>query len=76
MPAPLNVAARNAGETAKKGAKAQAGGVPNWATWDEATALAWFDANVTTAADALPVMRAMIRLLVALRNETWPDLQD
>lgn len=58
------------------GAKSQVQNVPNWATWDEATALSWYDTNVTSAADALPVLRAMIRLVIALRNETWPELQE
>jgi len=60
----------------KADAQTQASNIPNWATWNEVTALAWFDANVTSTADALPVMRAMIRLLIALRNEAWPKLQE
>lgn len=70
------ITAGNKEALVKSDAQSHAANIPNWATWDEATALAWFDANVTTAADALPVLRAMIRLLVALRNETWPGLQE
>jgi hypothetical protein len=70
------LAAQVAVEQVKAGAKSQAQNVSNWASWDEAAALAWFDANVNTAADALPVLRAMVRMLIALRNEAYPDLQD
>jgi len=63
-------------EIISQGAQTQFENIPDWATWDEATALAFFDANVTTAASAIPVLRAMVRMLIALRNETWPGLQD
>ncbi len=57
-------------------AKAQLAAVPNWSTWDEKTALAWFDENVTTADDAVPVLRDMIRMVTGLRNSIEPGLQD
>lgn len=70
-------------------AKTSARNIPNWATWDEATALAWFDDRLSAAdidgiaslAEAKPILkdmatvnRALIRMVLALRDHTWPDL--
>lgn len=63
-------------ENVKAGAKTQAGNIPAWAGWTEAQALAWIDANVNSLASAKVALRAMAQMLIALRNETWPDLQD
>jgi uncharacterized membrane protein len=60
----------------KDNAKTQFRNIPNWASWTEDETLTWFDANVTNASSALPVMRNMIRMLIALRNEVYPDLQE
>lgn len=49
--------------------------IPNWATWTEAEALAWFDANVTDAATAIQVERALVRIVLAMRNKLWPNLE-
>lgn len=70
-------------------AKAQAAAIPSWAEWTEAEALAWHDTNIT---NALPVAnlaaanvvldrlatenRALIRMVIALRNQVWSDLQE
>lgn len=78
-----------AAETVQANAKVQAQNIPNWASWTEAEALAWHDANI---ANALPVAnlssantvlarleqenRALIRMVIALRNQAWSDLQD
>ena len=67
----------------------KAGAIPNWATWNEAEVLAWVDAN---AGDLLPVgslaeanvvlgnveawMRAMSRMIVALRDTNYPGLSE
>ena len=48
--------------------------IPNWATWTEAEALAYIDANVVDLASAIVVLRAFARLLVALRNKTFPGI--
>jgi hypothetical protein len=69
-------------------AKSQAAAIPSWASWTEAEALAWHDTNIT---NALPVAnlaaantvltkleqenRALIRMVIALRNQVWSDLQ-
>lgn len=70
-------------------AKTNARNIPNWATWDEAQVLVWMDANLSDAAvDALTIpagaktiiktqntmLRALARMVVALRDDTWPDL--
>jgi len=48
--------------------------IPGWATWDEATTLAWLDANVTDLASAKVAIKAMARMLLALRDKNWPHL--
>lgn len=83
-------AANAANDTAKvTSARVNAKSIPNWATWNEAQTLAWiagkFDAttisNITTLAQAKPVMNdmataitALARMVIALRDHTWPDL--
>jgi hypothetical protein len=71
-------------------AKAQAAAIPNWATWTAEQALTWHDANVkapidaaTTLAQAKAAMqkleaenRALIQMIVAMRNQLWPGLQN
>lgn len=59
----------------KQSAKTQALNIPAWADWTEAQAQDYIETNVTTLASAKVVLKAMARMLVALRNETWPDLQ-
>ncbi len=49
--------------------------IPNWATWTEAEALAWFDANVTDFDSARTVLRALVRIVLAMRNRLWPNLE-
>jgi hypothetical protein len=73
-----------------EGAHTQALNIPNWATWDEAAVLTWINAhtsatqvdaitNLATAktviADMCIQLRALSRMVVALRNKSWPDLQ-
>lgn len=48
--------------------------IPNWATWTEAEALAYIDANVVDLASAIGVLKVFARMLVALRNETFPGI--
>jgi hypothetical protein len=49
--------------------------IPGWATWTEAEATAWIDANVIDLASAKAALTAMARLIVALRNKAWPGLE-
>jgi hypothetical protein len=72
------------------GAEQEARDVPNWATWNRSQADAWYQTNVRdpfNAATTLAAMKAVfgtviqvqwaiIRMVIALRNHTWPGLQD
>ncbi len=70
------------------GAAAQAANIPQWASWTEAQALSWHDtnigsllpvANLAQANSVLAAMntelRALIRMVIALRNYAFPRLQ-
>lgn len=48
--------------------------IPGWALWTEQEALDYIDINVTDLASAKTVLKAMARLLVALRDAQWPGL--
>ena len=52
----------------------RAGAIPNWATWDEADAVAYIETNVTDLASARTVLVALTRMVVALRDAQWPWL--
>lgn len=83
-----DIAVQEAQATVQASAKTQAAAIPSWASWTEAEALAWHDTNIT---NALPVAnlaaantvldklatenRALIRMVIALRNQLYPDLQ-
>lgn len=67
---------------------AQAGAIAGWARTSEPDALAWHDANIRAPLDALAdgpqktllqamatEQRAILRLVIALRNRTWPHLE-
>lgn len=60
----------------KAGADAQAANIPGWASWTEQETLDWIEANVTDLASAKQALKAMSRMIVALRNKTWPELQE
>ncbi len=66
--AALDAAAREAA------AASTAAAIPGWATWDEDTTLTWLDTNVTDLASAKVALKAMARMLVALRDKNWPHL--
>ena len=48
--------------------------IPGWATWDVTQTLDYIDANVTNLTSAKGVLKAMARLLVALRDKVYPEL--
>lgn len=65
--------------------------IPGWATWDESQLQAWYNANLSNAqvdgvanlVDAKAMLKkqnaailAMARMLLAVRNQTWPQLPD
>lgn len=41
-----------------------------------AQAVAYIDSNVTNIASAKAVLKIMARMLIAMRDEVWPNLQD
>jgi len=76
-------------EEVEAGAQSQASSIPGWATWDEATALAWFDTNIgdnlpvanlseanAVLSDMATLQRNLVRLVIALRNKNFPNLQE
>ncbi len=74
------VADEAAAAAAQAAAKGQAQNIPGWASWDEQAALDWIDTNIepeltSAAPNTLQALRAIARLLIALRNEIYPDLQ-
>lgn len=72
-------------------AEGQVRAIPGWATWSEAEALDWWTTNLSDAqvdavanlADAKVILkrqntaiRAMARMLIAMRDRLWPGLAD
>lgn len=83
------IAAYDAIWQTQQDAATDAAAIPNWATWTEAEALAWHDTNIdgqlpvsnlteanAVLADMENELRALVRMVVALRNDTWPGLQE
>lgn len=60
----------------QSGAKSQAENIPNWAGWSEDQSVDYITANVTDLDSARVVLIAMAKMIVALRNQQWPDLQN
>lgn len=77
-------------EDIKIAAETRASNIPAWALWTEEEALAWHNTNITVPLNAsttlaqakavLQVMeqenRALLRMVVALRDFVWPNLGD
>lgn len=59
----------------KTGAKTNAENIPSYATWTGAQAETWIENNVDNLASAKTVLKALAKMVIALRNERWPDLQ-
>jgi hypothetical protein len=49
--------------------------IPGWSTWTEAEALAWFDSNITVTGPERALLRANLRLSIAMRNKLFPRLE-
>jgi hypothetical protein len=63
-----------------EGADAQARDIPGWASWTEALVLQWMEENVAPEIEGIApktyiALCAMVRMIVALRNKTWPQLE-
>lgn len=68
-------------QTAAQAAMAAAATAPDrvrlisgWATWNETQVLDYIDTNVNDLASAKAVLKALARMVVALRDATWPAL--
>lgn len=59
----------------ESGAKAEIEYDTDWKSWTGDEAEAWIETNVNDLAGAKIVLRKMARLLIALRNKQFPDLQ-
>ncbi len=62
-------------DTVQSSAKSQVQNIPSWANWTETETLDHIDTNITDLASAKVVIRAMARMLIALRNQEWPELE-
>lgn len=58
------------------GAKAEVQAIPNYATWTTSQANSWLETNVTDLASAKVALKALATMVIAMRNELYPDLQD
>lgn len=71
-------------------AKTSAAAIPNWASWTQVDFQTWYNANisptqinaVTSLAEAKPILlkqsaaiEALAKMVIAMRNQLWPDLQ-
>ena len=60
----------------KRDAAAEARLATELKTISPAQAVAYVENNVTSLASAKVVLKIMVRMLIAMRDEVWPDLQD
>ena len=58
------------------GAKAEVQAIPNYATWTTSQANSYIETNVTDLASSKVVLKALANMVIAMRNELYPDLQD
>lgn len=60
-------------------ARTAAEAIPGWATWTLAEVNQWIDDNLATELAAQPktltAIRAMAKMLVAMRNTIWADME-
>ena len=56
-------------------AKSEAATIPGWATWTAQQATDWLTTNIADA-ETRTALIAMAQMLIALRNQRWPDLQE
>ena len=57
-------------------AETDAGAIPGWATWNEQQALDYIENNVVDLNSAKSVLKALARMTIALRNKTFPNLEE
>ena len=59
----------------RSGAKAEVEADAQFKAWTGDDAALWIDSNVTDLESAKTVLKKMARMVIALRNERWPDLE-
>jgi hypothetical protein len=52
----------------------EAADIPGWSGWTSAQAVSWIENNVHDLDSVRQALKAMARLLIAMRNELYPDL--
>jgi hypothetical protein len=62
------------GQVRQEEAEKAAAAVENWSSWTAEKAAEYINANVTTVASARGVLVSMAKLVIALRDQTWPEL--
>jgi len=72
----IPTASELAAETRRVNAQAEAKLATELRSLTPAQAVAYIESNVTTLATAKTVLKIMVRLLIALRDETWPNLPE
>lgn len=58
----------------KNDAKESAKNIPGWVTWTSATAVNYIEKNVTDLPSAKIVLKAMAKLIVALRDRVFTEM--
>ena len=60
-------------------ARSAVAAIPGWATWTQAEVNQWIDDNLATELAAQPktltAIRAIAKMLIALRNNSWADME-
>lgn len=62
-------------EARQQASEDNAKNIPGWATWSEAEMLAKIDNDVVDLASTKKALKAMARMLIALRNKNFPNLR-
>lgn len=50
--------------------------IPGWSTWNETEATSYIDEAVLDLPSAKIVLKALSRVLIALRDDRWPDIPE
>jgi 5,10-methenyltetrahydromethanopterin hydrogenase len=48
--------------------------IPNWAKWSEQEAIDYIEENVENIKDAKKILKAMARMILALRDKNFPNI--
>ncbi|MDH5670373.1 MAG: hypothetical protein OEY86_20420 [Nitrospira sp.] len=73
--AQIELANQASQDTVQTGAKNAFSAVPGLATATGAEAEAWINANVTDLASAKVAITHLVKMIIALRNDRWPNIE-